>query len=150
MMVVMPASSDATAVSLRAQIHVERAILRAQCLGDDVDIGEEVVNIGHHAPHHAEPHMMMGVDEARHDDRVAGVDDFGVVGLDVGADGNDAVALDEDVAGLQVRDIGDPSLRWCRPLKRMRVACCVLILKSFLKWFEPVLAAGCVIVPVRY
>ena len=50
--------------------------------------------------------MMMGVDEARHDDRVAGVDDFGVVGFDVGADANDAVALHEDVAGLQVRDIG--------------------------------------------
>ena len=47
---------------LRAHIHVERTIVCAQRLGDDVDIGEEIVDIGHHAAHHAEPHMMVGID----------------------------------------------------------------------------------------
>ncbi|MDB4872543.1 MAG: LysR family transcriptional regulator [Gemmatimonadales bacterium] len=56
-----------------AQIHVERAIVRTQFLGDDVDIGEEIVGIGHHAPHHTEPHMMVSVDQAGHDDAAAGI-----------------------------------------------------------------------------
>jgi hypothetical protein len=50
--------------------------------------------------------MMVGIDQARHDDRVAGVDDFGVVGLDVDADANDAIALDEHITGFEVRGIG--------------------------------------------
>ena len=66
---------------LGAEIHVERAIVRAQRLGDDVDIGEEIVDIGHHAAHDAEPHMMVGVDEARHDDAAGGVDHLGAVRL---------------------------------------------------------------------
>ena len=34
-----------------------------------------------------------------------GVDDFGAVRLDVGADGGDLVALDQDVAGREIGDI---------------------------------------------
>ena len=98
MMVVMPASSEATAVSLVLQIHVERAVVRAQRLGDDIDIGEEIIDVGHHAPHHAEPHMMMGVDQARHDDAAGGVDHLGAVRLEVRTDRGDAAAVDQDVA----------------------------------------------------
>jgi hypothetical protein len=49
--------------------------------------------------------MMVGVDEAWHDDRIAGVYDFGLAGWDVDADGDDTRALDKDVAGRQIRDI---------------------------------------------
>ncbi len=48
------------------------------------------------------PGMAVGVDEAGHDDVVAGVDDFGSVaqlGGDVGADGDDCAAVDDDGAG---------------------------------------------------
>ena len=49
--------------------------------------------------------MMVRVDQAWHDDRVAGVDEFGVVGLDVGAYGDDMLALNQDVAGREVGDV---------------------------------------------
>ena len=127
---------------LGAQIHVERAIMRAQRLGDDVDIGEEIVDIGHHAPHHAEPHMMMGVDQARHDDAAGGVDDFGVVGHEIRPDGDDAVALDEDVADREIgnflihRDDG-------AALEEGAAFCCVLMIQILLlvrDWGAPVIA----------
>jgi hypothetical protein len=50
--------------------------------------------------------MMVRVDQTGHDDRLASVDDFGVVGSDVGADRDDAIALNEDVAGPEVWDVG--------------------------------------------
>ena len=120
-----------------AQVHVERAILRAQRAGDDIDVGEEIVDIGHHAPHRAEPHVMVGVDQARHDDAGRGVDHLGALCLDVGAEvniadrevGDDSIHRDdgaafEQGAGIDLRAHG-PFLSSCasgpsawRPLSR--------------------------------
>ena len=83
--------------------------MRAQRLGDDVDIGEEIVDVGHHAAHHAEPHMMVRIDQARHDDAAGGIDHLGVVRLEVRADRDDAVAVDQHVAGREIGNLGDPS-----------------------------------------
>jgi hypothetical protein len=43
-----------------------------------------------------------GVDEAGDDDAAGGVDGLGVVGLDRGRDGFDAIVVDQDVADGQV------------------------------------------------
>ena len=83
--------------------------MRAQRLGDDIDIGEEIVDIGHHAAHHAEPHMMVGIDEARHDDAAGGVDHLSAVGLEVHADRGDPVAVDQHVAGRRDWEPWGPS-----------------------------------------
>jgi hypothetical protein len=91
---------------LRAEIHVERAIVRAQRLGDNIDIGEEIVDIGHHAPHHAEPHVMVRVDQARHHDAVGGVDHQCVIRPEARADRGDAVTLDQNVADWEIGNLG--------------------------------------------
>jgi len=80
--------------------------LRAQRLGDDIDVGEQIVNVGHHPAHDAEPCMVVCIDQAGQDDASGGIDDFGVIGLQVGADGHDAVALDQDVAGCEIGNVG--------------------------------------------
>jgi hypothetical protein len=42
--------------------------VRAQLFGDDIDVGEQIVDVGHQPAHHAEPCMMVRVDQARQDD----------------------------------------------------------------------------------
>lgn len=32
---------------LRAQVHVDRAAVRAQLFGDHVDVGEQIIDVGH-------------------------------------------------------------------------------------------------------
>ena len=44
----------------------------------------------------------MGVDEAGHDDRVAGVDDLGVASTQVLADFRDDIVVDEDVGATKI------------------------------------------------
>jgi len=80
--------------------------VRAQRFGHDVDIGKEIVDIGHHAPHHAEPHMMVGIDEARHDDVAGGVDHLSAIHLEVHADRGDPAVVDQHVAGREIGDLG--------------------------------------------
>jgi hypothetical protein len=67
--------------------------MNAQRLRDDVEIGEEIIDIRHQAAHHAEPCMVMGVDQAWHDNAIGRIDDCGPVGLDVRADRRDALAF---------------------------------------------------------
>ncbi len=91
---------------LRALVHVLWPVGGTQRFGDHRDIGEEVVDVGHHATHHSEPGMMVGIDEAWKNNGISSVYDLGIVGVQALADGDDPAALDEDVAGLEVRDIG--------------------------------------------
>lgn len=80
--------------------------MAAQGFGDHADIGEEVVDIGHQSPHDAKPCVVMGVHQAGHDNGAAGIDDFGIVSLDVCADRGNAIALYQDVAHRQVFGLG--------------------------------------------
>ena len=62
---------------------------------------------GHHAPHDAEPHVMVGVDEARHNDAFRSVDDFSAVCLDVRADARTIrCAFHQQVANCEIGDGG--------------------------------------------
>ena len=49
--------------------------------------------------------MVVGIDEARHDHPAAGVDLGGVAGMQVRADGEDLLAMDQDVASDEVPDL---------------------------------------------
>ena len=91
---------------LGAEIHVPRPVMRAQRLGDDVDIGEEIVHVRHQAAHDAEPHMMVGVHQARHDDGAGSVDRLGTVPRKVRTNGRDAATLDQNIAGRQIGNSG--------------------------------------------
>ncbi len=51
------------------------------------------------------PGMHMGVDEARHDDLVGGVDGFVGRGSQVAADGLDAIAVEQQLSAFEVPDI---------------------------------------------
>ena len=51
------------------------------------------------------PGMHMGVDEARHDDLVGGVDGFVRRGSQVAADGLDAIAVEQQLSAFEVPDI---------------------------------------------
>jgi hypothetical protein len=50
------------------------------------------------------PHMTMRIDDARKNDHIRGVDDFAVVGLNLGRDCGNGLSVDEDIALAQVAD----------------------------------------------
>ena len=85
-------------------MHVERAVFQTHLAANEVKIGHQIVDVGHHAPHDTEPHVMVGVDESRHNDAFRSVDDFGAVRLDVRADRSDPVSFHKHIAGNEIWD----------------------------------------------
>src|SRR5690606_16208925 len=71
------------------------------------DLDEVVVEggVGRRAPDRRLPRVAVGVDEAGDDDVAGDVDDLGVGRFQVGADGGDLRAFDEDVAPSQVAQL---------------------------------------------
>ena len=49
--------------------------------------------------------MVMGVDQARHDDAIDRIDDRGPVSLDVGADRSDALAFHQHISLRKIRGL---------------------------------------------
>ena len=80
--------------------------MRAERFGDDADIGEKIVDVRHHSPHHAEPHVMVRIDQPRHDDACRGIDHLGAIRLDVCTDRDDTIVLDQNVADREIGDGG--------------------------------------------
>ena len=95
--------------------------MRAQRLGHDADIGKEIVDIRHHAAHHAEPHMMVGIDEARHDDASDGVDHLSAIRLEIDAHRGDPTAVDQHVGRREIRNRVGSIVMMVPLLKRVRL-----------------------------
>ncbi|EEF24041.1 conserved hypothetical protein, partial [Ricinus communis] len=85
-----------------AEIHIQRSIMAAQCFRHHIDIGKEIVHIGHHAAHCAQPHVMMGVDQTWHDDAVRSIDNRCIGNGEVLSDGRYSAVFHEQVADGEI------------------------------------------------
>ena len=94
----------------RGQIIADIVVLRPVRLGERqmrrVHIVGERRRIGIDAAQLAFPGMAVAIDQARHDNAIAGVDHLCARGIDLRRDGQNFGALDQDIAFRQVADLG--------------------------------------------
>ena len=94
----------------RRQIIADVMVLRPICLGERqvcrVHVIGERRRIGIDAAQLRLPGMAVAIDQAWHDNAVAGIDDLRAGGIDVWRDRRDFAALDQDVARREVADLG--------------------------------------------
>jgi hypothetical protein len=69
-------------------------------------ISVERIDVGHELAERALPSVPVRIDKAWHDNGVVGVDRLCVSGAEVGTDGHDAVALDEQVGAYVIANGG--------------------------------------------
>lgn len=89
-----------------AGVHVLGSVDRGVAGQGGHDVAAEVVDVRHDPAQLGFPGVPVGVDEAGAEDRAGGIDDHGVARAEVGADGGDGVALDEEVAAVDDAEAG--------------------------------------------
>jgi hypothetical protein len=80
-----------------ADVHVLGTIELAECVVGRIDIGVEGLDIRHQPAQGSLPCVPVSIDQARQHDRIAGIDDLGIVGLKVRSDRRNPGALDQYV-----------------------------------------------------
>ena len=78
----------------------------AQFLCDHINVSKKIVDIWHHAAHHAKPHMVVSIHQAGHYNMVSCIDHLGIIRLQIRTHCCDTVAMDENIAHGEVGNIG--------------------------------------------
>lgn len=90
----------------RAQVHVLRAVTGAELFRYHIDIGKEIVNIGHQTAHYAEPHMVMGIYQPRHHNMPARINHFCPFSGKIFAHGDNMIPFHQHVTHRQIGHAG--------------------------------------------
>jgi hypothetical protein len=83
-----------------------------------IDIRVKAVDIRHEPAQGSLPGVPVRIDQARQHDRIAGVDDFGIVDLEVRSDRGYPRALDQHVASTKIAEMGIEGEDRASPKKR--------------------------------